>query len=386
MRGDFVKKGLVLGIIVLFVGVSIGPSVISEECERIPSVARMLTTWVVDDEGDGDFTSIQEAIDNDSVQDDDTIEVYSGTYIENVVVDKSINLVGKEEEYLPNGNDTGKPVINGSGGTNVVYIIVNGVTISNFNITNAVGNLTDYGVGIKVISDYNKILMNEIRNNEQLGIYSNNNYENNISFNTISDNVIGIYCREISGSKIYNNSISGNEVGVLLEGGDDIDVRKNIINNCKSLTISTEGTGIVLICVTGVIVIENRLNHNELGIACSGNTGTFASSIVIVQNIFSHNDLGFMSEFCLALSLVFNDFLYNNLSIQLYMNFLINIDSNNLISNNTILIKSLFSFGYAQFNYWGTSEIISPRRFIRPPWAPLLCFPYVRKPIDTSSP
>ena len=65
----------------------------------------------MDDEGDGDFVSIQAAI--NAAKDGDTIEVYSGIYHENLVVNKRVSLIGIPYE-LGEGNDEGKPVIEGS--------------------------------------------------------------------------------------------------------------------------------------------------------------------------------------------------------------------------------------------------------------------------------
>jgi len=47
-------------------------------------------TWIVDNEGDGDFTSIEEAIEN--AESGDVIQVYSGHYHEKLVVDRN-NLI-----------------------------------------------------------------------------------------------------------------------------------------------------------------------------------------------------------------------------------------------------------------------------------------------------
>jgi pectin methylesterase-like acyl-CoA thioesterase len=49
-------------------------------------------TLYLDDDGGADFTGIQETINTASVG--DTIIVHSGVYYENVVVDKSVTLIG----------------------------------------------------------------------------------------------------------------------------------------------------------------------------------------------------------------------------------------------------------------------------------------------------
>ncbi len=50
-------------------------------------------TWLVDSQGQGDFTTIQDAV--NTAQAGDTVKVNPGTYDEHVVVNKGLTLVGK---------------------------------------------------------------------------------------------------------------------------------------------------------------------------------------------------------------------------------------------------------------------------------------------------
>jgi len=68
-------------------------------------------TLYVGGSGAGNYTRIQDAIDNAS--DGDTVFVYSRRYIENIVIEKSLSLIGISEEF-GSGNDSGKPVIDGN--------------------------------------------------------------------------------------------------------------------------------------------------------------------------------------------------------------------------------------------------------------------------------
>ena len=52
-------------------------------------------TITVDDSGGADFEKIQDAVNASS--DGDTVFVYNGTYYENVVVNKSINVIVSEQ-------------------------------------------------------------------------------------------------------------------------------------------------------------------------------------------------------------------------------------------------------------------------------------------------
>jgi hypothetical protein len=67
------------------------------------------STWIVDDDGSGNFTKIQTAISGSSIGDE--IIVRGGTYHENLVVDRSVMLVGDRNPVV-DGSGANEPVIN----------------------------------------------------------------------------------------------------------------------------------------------------------------------------------------------------------------------------------------------------------------------------------
>jgi len=124
-----IRKGLAVAVILLFIGTCIIPSATSE----LTNGKNIIT---VDDEpGDADFTSIKEAVNYSSPG--DTIEVYSGTYHEQEIriVNDNITLLGISHE-LGEGDDSGKPFINGNGTESVIQVEACHVIVSNFKIEN----------------------------------------------------------------------------------------------------------------------------------------------------------------------------------------------------------------------------------------------------------
>ncbi len=114
----------------------------------------------VDDDGGADFTKIQDAIDNESVKNGDKIEVYSGNYSGDITVHKELTIEGISEEYMPNGNDIGKPIVNDTSDINITFSIdSDNVEIRGFELT-----------GGEIY----------IHNHENIQI-SNNNFTNNYS-------------------------------------------------------------------------------------------------------------------------------------------------------------------------------------------------------------
>jgi len=90
---------------------------------------------IVDDEGDGDYTSIKDAL--SFANPGDTIEVYSGIYYEyDIWINVSgISLQGISFEY-GDGSDVGKPFINGEGKDDLIKIRAGNVTIDGFRMEN----------------------------------------------------------------------------------------------------------------------------------------------------------------------------------------------------------------------------------------------------------
>ena len=94
-------------------------------------------TIIVDIGGGGAYVKIQDAIDNAS--DVDTIQVYAGTYFEDITINKSLTLVG---------NITGKTMINGSGIGHVILIeAAHWTNVSGFEI-NGNGSLSFQGIHV----------------------------------------------------------------------------------------------------------------------------------------------------------------------------------------------------------------------------------------------
>lgn len=174
-----------------------------------------MRTLTVDDSGGADYTRIQDAI--NAASDEDTVLVYSGTYYENVNVNKRLVLRG-----IDNGG--GKPVVDASGGGYAITLSAGKSTLEGFTAVNA-GNLYELAkefksaqeggvklknvrgdAGIRVASDNNIIRNNTASNNEEgIRVYDSNN--NIVSDNTASNNYLSIYLHYSN-----NNTVSGNTV------------------------------------------------------------------------------------------------------------------------------------------------------------------------------
>jgi parallel beta-helix repeat protein len=195
MKRRNMKNGIVISILLLVIGASVIPTVLSHE--RPVTTPVSLATIKVDNEGDGDYTTIAAALANATIG--DTIEVYSGTYTEkNLLINKTLDVIGIPEE-LGSGTDTGKPVVNANATNstgNVFKLEANGATISGFVIKRSGAGGSDAGIRVwGSNSDNNTISNNEINNCTMAGIIFNQGAENNIvTGNTFRYNKYGINC------------------------------------------------------------------------------------------------------------------------------------------------------------------------------------------------
>jgi parallel beta-helix repeat protein len=196
-------------------------------------------TLYVGGSGPGNYTKIQDAIDNAS--DGDAVFVYNRTYYENLIVNKSINLIGEDRDTT---------IIDGNQSEVVVYVTANLINISRFTIKNgSYDGINIYNSSQHVIKDNNirenirfgiSLLLsnksiiedNTITNNKQDGIIIYRSKNNIIRNNHISDNKFGIWMTYFStGNTITGNDIANRIQGIGVDLLSNVTIRGNNIHN-----------------------------------------------------------------------------------------------------------------------------------------------------------
>jgi parallel beta-helix repeat protein len=146
------------------------------------------------------YQYIQDGIDNAAPR--DTVMVLAGTYLENVIVDRSVMLLGEDVEST---------IIDAGGIAEAVYVAADGVTVSGFSMTGADGL-----AAIVLASDGNMIMGNHLTENNE--VYWGAIYLTGSSYNDICDNRITYTDREAAiwlnwascWNTISRNTISNN--------------------------------------------------------------------------------------------------------------------------------------------------------------------------------
>jgi hypothetical protein len=133
--------------------------------------------------GEDHFDKIQDGI--NAVFENGFVYVFNGTYNENIVINKVLNLIGE------NKNTT---IIKGGPSYNTVTINSDSVLIKNFTITQTNIILSIYYNGIKINKGYesNEIYNNIITGNKVYGVLAIGSCRNKIHHNIISSNGLGV--------------------------------------------------------------------------------------------------------------------------------------------------------------------------------------------------
>ncbi len=201
---------------------------------------------IVDKEGNGDYTSIQQAI--TYAKSGSTIHVKKGEYKEIIEIKKSLSLVGEDKEST---------LINPISKKNKYAICLGAldISISGFTITNKAPGL--YSQGIKITSDYTKISNCNVYDTAVgIAVWTNNNIikncvfrgckdegiallgskKNPCNYNTISNCVFYNNCDAIEMQYSSENTISECEIYENTHSGIDAiasNNNKNTFSNCK---------------------------------------------------------------------------------------------------------------------------------------------------------
>lgn len=249
------KKSIAIGIIILLISMCVIPSTGTiVEKQTINQVSNNGKTLYVGGNGTGNYTRIQDAIDDAS--DGDTVFVFdnSSPYYENVVVDKSINLIGE---------DRNSTVIDGGWIDSVIEISADHVSIEGFTVTNCMHDLSK--AGINIFSDCNTVKNNNIVENQCMGIRLSGSCYNFIENNTLKDNIgYHIFLRsESNNNTVQNNTLTQSDDWPKLCDGIWLDKSSNNLIESNEITGLKFTVGISLYETSNYNDVNKNVIHNN---------------------------------------------------------------------------------------------------------------------------
>jgi parallel beta-helix repeat protein len=337
MKEESMKRiGVVFGIIFLFLGTSLLPS-LAYNIEKVSPHAVRGSVLYVGGNGPGNYTKIQDAINTSNPG--DTVFVYndSSPYYEHLVIQKSITLVGEEETSTE---------INGSTldhSLDTINVTGNHVTIQNFRITDNHGFY--YQAGVKVMGDFLTLSECIVQRNEWIGISlvgasscqlrDCDLHENLVAVNLVNSrgNVIeNFLCHEnADGITLYQSSDGNHLINCMCASNsfDNVLIQQSTGNEIKGCICQNGYDGLSLPYAAGTIMRNNTLEHNyaNFGIGssyvsdfyCDIDTSNTINGKPIYYLIGQHNllfdehtDIGFLGLIdCQNISVRHGDFTNN---------------------------------------------------------------------------
>jgi len=269
--------------------------------------------------GPGNYSCIQQAIDNASGG--DTVFVYDGFYLENILMHTSVHLLGENNVST---------IIDGNCAGSVITITADDTIVQGFTIQNA-KNEVNYA-GIDIIATKNiSIIHNIIQNNGGLGLFIRQQglSQTTIEMNTIRNNSYGVCLRNSPIVIIRANNIYDNGEGIYLIDSPG----SQIINN----TIMNRGLGLHLEDTYGVGVVGNLIVKNANGAFVFN-----SSEITFTENVIDWNRWYGLWLKDTTLSSIDRNTISNNIDVGLFLesSYDMNVVNNTLWDNdNGIYLK-----------------------------------------------
>jgi parallel beta-helix repeat protein len=293
-----------------------------------------------------EYPTIQSALDAAAPGDD--IIVQGGRYEELVVIDKSVNLIGKDWPVIDGGSQAGNKntvsifylgdragklegfVITGGGTGDLGHainvwdsspdIFNNKITGNNHGMgihgspaltskTKVHGNLV-YGnlVGIGNGKDSNaRIYNNRIYNNSVVGVGCRGKAKPRIEANYIYGNRLGVGAREVASPSIEGNHIFNNTDGIVISplstikkfAFDDILITNNLIVNNNHLGINITSFNLSKVIITNNTIDSNNKGKRKIrgGGVILGYPQPATFTAVVENNIISNNQVAGISKY-----------------------------------------------------------------------------------------
>jgi len=324
------KMMVLLLISIVTINISISSSGLKVNNNSAKNITNNNYDIIVDDDGPADFDNIQDAIDSASSK--DTIFVKNGYYKENLVVEKSITLLGENKTATIVDGGIKKTLFRRQ--STVVMVKTDNVKISNFTFQNATGidgrgvyfyknkgaDLThDNNFSDNIIKDcsYGLMIVNPI----------NNTVTNNSFFNCNG----GYHFTKLpSHENVFFNNTVNNRPILHFEGQENLVIEGDIgcvgILDCKNITIKNITTsnltvGIDISYSTNITVYNCTISNTNRG----GIYVHYSEKCKFFKNTFKNDNWGI---------------------------FLRSSNNNKILHNNFIKITKHDWFGSSYKNKW----------------------------------
>jgi nitrous oxidase accessory protein len=219
--------------------------------------------------GPGNYTTIQDAIDNATAG--DIVFVYQGIYYENIRINKSISLLGENQMLT---------IIDGQeAGGHIVSILAPVITLEQFTLRNSGG--IPNAAALYINSDQNKIeeiIITCTAYHGEEGIWLSQSVANLLLRNTVENYHYGIWLENSDYNNLYNNTIINSWDWAIILGNSD----ENILYG----NILTENNGGVYLRDSNEnTFLENDLRTNDRDIALVDWDATSENNFIGKNNI-----------------------------------------------------------------------------------------------------
>jgi parallel beta-helix repeat protein len=277
----------------LFIGICLTPAV-AHETEKSQSTSR--GNWLyVGGDGPGNYTKIQDAINH--ANDGDTVFVFNGTYVEYIIINRSITLIGQDKTTT---FITGYVAF-------TISLLSDQITMSGFTIQN--NGLR--GEGVRIDSNNNTFFNNIVDTpQDEIRVSGNNNTlsdnaiacdriflsgdSTTISGNTITNNNYGLFFVDSWGNTILDNSFFHSGLFYLDDTVWNNIVTNNTVNgkplvylfDKKDRVLDSPAGQILLINCTNITVINQDLSNTTVGIQALRSDLCVLSGNILTGNIF----------------------------------------------------------------------------------------------------
>ncbi len=287
----------------------------------------------------GPLRSISQAL--QVAADGDIVEVHTGVYNEDVVLNRPVQLIG-----------TGYPVIRGTGRGSVLTVVARGCTVRGLGIEHSGSSLENEDAGILLKSGHNQIERNRLED-VLFGIYLLKSDGNYIGGNTILGRRARDYGDRGNGIHIWNsryntvdrNSIAGNRDGIYVQNSYHNLIRGNRVHDLRyglhymysddnyfeANLFYSNIAGAVIMYSRRIGFRRNMFLHNR-GFASFGILFQADEDCVAEQNVIADNAVGIFMEALNRSTLKNNLVAGNDLAMRVFTS-----SSDNLIEKNNII-------------------------------------------------